>query len=174
MKLSRILIRTPGLGATVLGLFAAIGCGSGSTNIIHTTGNYSNASLNGTYVYEIHGDSLGGFYREIGAFTADGAGPNGTITGSEDIGSPSGSVSGSSFHAAYSTSSSPANGRGTFSITSGSGSGEIQPFYVISPSKFVAVSFADPNPAIMIFQQSAALPARPSRSRCERAGGSAR
>ena len=74
MKLSRILIRTPGLGATVLGLFAAIGCGSGSTNIIHTTGNYSNASLNGTYVYEIHGDSLGGFYREIGAFTADGAG----------------------------------------------------------------------------------------------------
>ena len=74
MKLSRILIRTSGLGATVLGLFAAIGCGSGSTNIIHTTGNYSNASLNGTYVYEIHGDSLGGFYREIGAFTADGAG----------------------------------------------------------------------------------------------------
>ena len=54
----------------MLGLFAAIGCGTGSTNIIHTTGNYSNASLNGTYVYEIHGDSLGGFYREIGAFTA--------------------------------------------------------------------------------------------------------
>ena len=74
MKLSGILIRTSGLGATVLGLFAAIGCGSGSTNIIHTTGNYSNASLNGTYVYEIHGDSLGGFYREIGAFIADGAG----------------------------------------------------------------------------------------------------
>ncbi len=74
MNLSRILIRTSGLGATVLGLFAAIGCGNGSTNIIHTTGNYSNASLNGTYVYEVHGDSLGGFYREVGAFTADGAG----------------------------------------------------------------------------------------------------
>jgi hypothetical protein len=74
LKLSRILIRTSGLGATALGLFAAMGCGSGSTNIIHTTGNYSNASLNGTYVYAIHGDSLGGFYREVGAFTADGAG----------------------------------------------------------------------------------------------------
>ena len=58
----------------MLGLFAAIGCGNGGTNIIHTTGNYSNASLNGTYVYEIRGDSLGGFYREVGAFTADGAG----------------------------------------------------------------------------------------------------
>ena len=58
----------------MLGLFAAIGCGTGSTNIIHTTGNYSNASLKGTYVYEIHGYPFTGVYREIGAFTADGAG----------------------------------------------------------------------------------------------------
>ena len=55
----------------MLGLFAAIGCGSGSTNIIHTTGNYSNASLNGTYVNRsrieshrlTHGDEL-----QIGKF----------------------------------------------------------------------------------------------------------
>jgi hypothetical protein len=89
LKLSRILIRTSGLGATVLGLFAAIGCGSGSTNIIHTTGNYSNASLNGTYVYEIHGDSALGVYREVGAFTADG---NGNITAGSDDSSLAGNI----------------------------------------------------------------------------------
>jgi len=92
LKLSRILIRTSGLGASVLGLFAAIGCGNGSTNIIHTTGNYSNTSLNGTYVYTIRGNfsSNGAPYREIGAFTADGAG---NITaGSDDASFNTGGV----------------------------------------------------------------------------------
>lgn len=58
----------------MLALFAASGCGNGGNNVIRTTGNYTKASLNGTYVYEIHGDSFNGLYREIGAFTADGAG----------------------------------------------------------------------------------------------------
>src|SRR5436309_11500658 len=58
----------------LLAVFAATGCGYGGNNIVHTTGNYSNASLNGTYVYQIHGQPFSGFYREIGAFTADGAG----------------------------------------------------------------------------------------------------
>ena len=74
MKLSRILTRTSVLGAAVLALFAATGCGYGGNTVVHTTGNYSNASLNGTYVYQIHGQPFSGFYREIGAFTADGAG----------------------------------------------------------------------------------------------------
>ena len=74
MKLSWSLTRTSVLGAAVLALFAATGCGYGGNTIIHTSGNYSNASLNGTYVYEIHGEPVSGFYREIGAFTADGAG----------------------------------------------------------------------------------------------------
>jgi hypothetical protein len=91
LKLSRILTRTLGMGAAVLTLFAASGCGDGGSNtIIHTTGNYSNASLSGTYVYEIRGDSLSGQYREIGAFTADGAG---NITaGSDDSNLNSGGV----------------------------------------------------------------------------------
>ena len=64
-----------GLGAAILALFVASGCGyGGHTTIIHTGGNYSNSSLNGTYVYEIHGEPYSGLYREIGAFTADGAG----------------------------------------------------------------------------------------------------
>ena len=74
MKLSRTLTRTSVLGTAVLALFAATGCGYGGNTVIHTTGNYSNASLNGTYVYQIHGQPFSGFYREIGAFTADGAG----------------------------------------------------------------------------------------------------
>jgi hypothetical protein len=75
LKLSRFLTHALGLGAAVLTLFVAIGCGNGgSITQVHTTGNYSNADLNGTYVYEIHGDSLTGLYREVGAFSADGAG----------------------------------------------------------------------------------------------------
>ena len=76
MRLTPRLTRTSGLGAAVLALFVAVGCGyGGHTTIINTTGNYSSATLNGTYVYEIHGDIPGvSAYRQVGAFTADGAG----------------------------------------------------------------------------------------------------
>jgi hypothetical protein len=45
--------------------------------IPHQTGNYSNASFKGSYVYEIHGflaDANNSPYRETGVITADGAG----------------------------------------------------------------------------------------------------
>ncbi len=89
MKLSWSLTRTSVLGAAVLALFAATGCGYGGNTTIHTTGNYSNASLNGTYVYEVHGDSALGVYREVGAFTADG---NGNITAGSDDSSLAGNI----------------------------------------------------------------------------------
>jgi hypothetical protein len=80
-----------GLGAAVLALFVASGCGNGgSTTIVHTTGNFSNADLNGTYVYEVHGDSQFGPYREIGAFTADG---NGNIIAGSDDSTLAGNIS---------------------------------------------------------------------------------
>jgi hypothetical protein len=62
---------------------ATAGCGS-SGNIIPPplNGNYSNASLKGSYVYQVHGfDTTGAPYRQIGVFTADG---NGNITGGSD------------------------------------------------------------------------------------------
>ena len=74
-----------------LGLFAglifALGCGSGAG--IHGvppsggTGNYSNASLKGSYVYQISGfiASSGSTYQEAGIFSADG---NGNITSGID------------------------------------------------------------------------------------------
>src|SRR5438128_2649854 len=54
----------------------AVGCGYGGSGITlpHPSGNYSNASLNGKYVYQIRGGtSPFGPYREFGVLTADGA-----------------------------------------------------------------------------------------------------
>lgn len=75
-----------------LSLLAAVGCGSsgGGSTVINPQGNFSNASLNGAYVYEIHGggqNNFGSFtpYREVGVFTADGQGNIGKTTpGSDD------------------------------------------------------------------------------------------
>src|SRR2546423_15672526 len=56
---------------------AAVGCGGGGVVIPHPTGNYSNASFKGSYVYEIHGflgDANNSPYREAGVITADGSG----------------------------------------------------------------------------------------------------
>lgn len=74
-------------GLGLLSLVAAVGCGtSGAPIIANTTGSYSNASLKGSYVYEIHGiflDINQNFqpYRQVGVFTTDG---NGNITGGVD------------------------------------------------------------------------------------------
>jgi hypothetical protein len=79
-------------------LIAATGCGGGGFVLPHPTGSYSNASLKGTYVFEVHGSWYpnGSFfpYREAGVFTADGAGH---ITGGvEDFQGGAGNASGSS------------------------------------------------------------------------------
>lgn len=80
------------LFAGSLSLVAAVGCGTGgSTTIINPQGNFSNASLNGSYVYELHGGFENNFntftpYREVGVFIADGKGHIGSPTpGSDDI-----------------------------------------------------------------------------------------
>jgi hypothetical protein len=70
------------LGITSLSL--AVGCGNGGSLVLpHTTGNYSDSSLNGSYVYDLHGFLLDNeSYREIGVFTTDGAGH---ITAGNDV-----------------------------------------------------------------------------------------
>jgi len=78
--------RVPCLCLALLSLVAAVGCGSGSPILNHFTGNFSNASLKGAYVYQIHAVALvNGVsivpYRQVGVFTADGAGG---ITGTDD------------------------------------------------------------------------------------------
>jgi hypothetical protein len=87
-------------------------------------------------------------------FTADGATPTGNMSGAEDIGAPSGPVSDAAFNSTYSVSPSPTNGRGTMTVTSGTGGNAV--IYMISASKFVAVSLNDPNPAVLDFELSSA------------------
>src|SRR3989440_158831 len=68
------------------------------------------------------------------------------------VGASSGPVSGAAFQAAYSVASSPTNGRGTMTVSSGTGGNAV--IYMISASTFVAVSLNDPNPAVLLFELS--------------------
>jgi hypothetical protein len=71
------------LAVILLAIAAGVGCGSsGSVILPPNGGNYSNASLKGSYVYEVHGfDFNFNPFRQVGVFTADG---NGNITGGSD------------------------------------------------------------------------------------------
>lgn len=63
--------------AGLASLVAAAGCGGGGVIIPHPTGNFSNASFKGSYVYQIHGflaDANNNPYHEAGVITADGSG----------------------------------------------------------------------------------------------------
>lgn len=77
MPIFRSALRFLCFAAGSFSLVAAVGCGTGgSTLFLNNTENFSNANLKGSYVYQIRGDSPLdiGPYREIGVFTADGAG----------------------------------------------------------------------------------------------------
>jgi hypothetical protein len=115
------------------------------------TGSFTNNSLKGSYAGFTTTPVTFGVDAFSGEFTADGASPTGNITGTEDIGASSGPKSGVAFNATYSVSSSPTNGRGTMTVTSGSGGTAV--VYLISASKFVAIP-SDPNPAVLIFEQA--------------------
>ena len=68
-------IMFPSLG--IFSLVTLAGCGSGnggSPTLPNLTGKFSNGSLNGSYVYQIHGTTVSSPYRELGVFTADGQG----------------------------------------------------------------------------------------------------
>jgi len=123
-------------------------------------GSFTNGAVNGRYAGFTTDPVEFGVVVLSGEFTADGASPTGNITGTEDIGASSGPVPGVAFNATYSISSSPTNGRGTMSVTSGSGGSAA--IYVISSSKFVAVPLSDPKPAILIFEQSSPPSTAPS------------
>ena len=115
-------------------------------------GSLTNGALKGTYAGSATNPVSFGVTVFSGEFAADGAAPTGNVTGPEDIGAANGPISGTAFNATYSVSSSPTNGRGTMTVSSGTGGNEV--FYVISPSKFVALSESDPDPAILVFEQA--------------------
>ena len=125
-----------------------------------TAGPFTNSAVKGTYAGSATNPVSFGAAVFSGEFTADGASATGNISGREDVGAASGSVSNEAFNATYSVSSSPTNGRGTMAVSSGVGGNIV--LYVISPTKFVALSQNDPNPAILVFEQGpAATPPPP-------------
>ena len=113
-KTSRALWLFAGLAS----LLTVVGCGGNGNVIPHTSGNYSNASFKGSYVFQIHGfipqtnNAVGFAYREVGVITADG---NGNITaGTDDL----------SYVGAGRVIPSSANITGTYSIAN-DGTGQI-------------------------------------------------
>jgi len=75
-SLFRSALKSICLSLAILSLVAAVGCGAGgSGGFLNNTENFTTASLKGSYVYQLHGgDSSLKPYREVGVFTADGAG----------------------------------------------------------------------------------------------------
>jgi hypothetical protein len=118
---------------------------------------FTDSTLKGTYAGYASNPVGFGVVVFSGEFAADGVSPTGNISGTEDIGAPSGPNPGATFQATYSVTPSPTNGRGTMTVTSGTGGNAV--IYMISPSKFVAVSQNDPNPAILDFELSSSAPA---------------
>src|SRR5467141_72880 len=127
-----------------------------------TAVSFTNTSLKGAYAGFATNPVGFGVTVLSGEFAADGASPTGTMTGTEDIGASNGPNPGVAFNATYSISPSPTNGRGMMTVTSGTGGNGV--IYMISPSKFVAVSMNDPNPAVLDFELSSLAPASDSLS----------
>jgi hypothetical protein len=124
----------------VLGMLAVIsgvGCGGSSPVVVHTTGNFSNASLTGSYVYQIHGAaSNGALYRQVGVFTADG---NGNITGTDDS---SINASGTAIAGTYTVAS---DGTGFITFTNSSLGSGIQLAITLVSSSTVDLIENDPS-----------------------------
>jgi len=115
-----------------------------------TAGSFSNGTLRGSYAGFATNPTDFQVAVFSNVFAADGATPSGNVTGAEDLGASSGPVSGEAFKATYAVSASPTNGRGTMTVSSGTGGNGL--VYVISASKFVGISLNDPNPAILEFE----------------------
>lgn len=112
-------------------------------------GPLSNSSMNGTFAGSSIGAATLDVTRFSGEFTADGSSPTGNIVGVEDMGAPSGPTLAIAANATYSVSSTPTNGRG--SITGNFIKNGI--IYLISATKYVAISLGDPHPAILLFEK---------------------
>jgi len=129
-------------------------------------GPFANSSVQGRYVGSTMSPSS--LYQTIfsGEFTADGASPTGTLTGTEDISAPSGARLGVATTAQYSSIST--QGIGSISGSFGAiGNFPAPPgndfpgtIYVISPSRFIVLSSGNISgsgpivyPVLLIFEQ---------------------
>ncbi len=146
-------------------LLVCVGCGSSSgVKTFIPKGPFSNASLNGQYVYQISGvdfffNSNGLSYSEAGVFTADG---NGNITsGTDDLSEGSGGVATNPVSGSYSLSN---DGTGKLTLNGAGGIGLTFAVTLVSPSKVYLIegdSFADAG-GIAAKQDPTAIAATPS------------
>ena len=162
------------LSMGLFSLIAAAGCGGGGSVVITTNnGNYSAATLKGSYDYQIHGTEFVTLqaqpYRQYGVFTADGAGNitaqsddatlssgGGSFACNASCGSYQVASDGTGFitlnNSGFSSSFSPAIGPVTLALTLSSST----KVYLME-----ADSFAD-GAGVAEFQDSAAISATPS------------
>jgi hypothetical protein len=106
----------------ILGLAFSVGCGSGNKGqIVVPKGNFSNASLSGSYVYQIAGKEFitnanptGLPYRESGVLAADGSGH--VTAGTDDFAEGTGGPTTSSITGTYTIGN---DGIGTVSLSTG-------------------------------------------------------
>jgi hypothetical protein len=111
-------------------------------------GTLTNSAIAGKYAGSMVIPTYVNDFIFSGEFTADGASPTGSISGTEDIGTPSGAILGQPANATYSISSPYVNGKGSWSEN-----GSTSIVYVLSPSKFVVLSSAIPtHPSLLIFE----------------------
>jgi len=115
-----------------------------------TASSFTNGTLKGSYAGFATNPADFQVAVFSNVFAADGATPTGNMTGAEDLGASSGPVSDEAFKATYAVSALPTNGRGTMTVSSGTGGNAL--VYMISPSKFVGISLNDQNPAILEFE----------------------
>jgi hypothetical protein len=122
--------------ASALLVFAGCGNGGSSGKLAPPpTGNFTNASLSGTYAFSVSGVNQFGFLALAGSLVADG---NGNITsGVEDVNSGSGVFTNVPFNGSYSIS---ADGRGLATLISNAGVFTID-FVVVSSTRALAVRF---------------------------------
>ena len=113
---------------------------------------FNNSVLKGSYAGFTTNPAAFGVVVFSGEFSADGVTPIGNVAGTEDIGAQSAPNPSVAFKGTYSVTSSPTDGRGTMTVTSGTVGNAV--IYMISATKFVAVSLNDPNPAVLYFEGS--------------------
>jgi len=124
-------MKTLYLSLGLVALMFSLGCGSSTPSTPTPTGNFSVATLNGQYVYQLSGFDLnsGNPYTRMGVFTANAAG---TITTGTDSFTEGGTVSPLPFTGSYAVSN---DGTGTLSISFSTGAALQWAFTIQSSAK---------------------------------------
>src|SRR5207245_1392728 len=157
-------MRKLSLSLGLVSLLSCLGCGSSNrVNNFVPKGNFSTASLNGQYVYQITGidfflNPLGASYSEAGMFMADGKGT--ILSGTDDFSEGSSGVATNSITGSYSIAN---DGTGRITLSAAAGSINLA-VTMVSSSKVYLIegdSFADAG-GIAELRDPKAIAATPS------------